>query len=183
MAGTKKMTTAPKAKAEADVETVVEEPVVEVKKKTYAATDPVSTTSVTSGLLLMPGIKSGIIYRWIDAGDKVDVEYGDIMAAIRSGSNYIYKPRFVIDDEDVYADRKDIVKMYENLYDKNDLAKVLSLPPHDMKKIIMQLPDGVKETIKSMAITAIDNGELDSIQTIKAIDEIFGTQMLVKMTS
>ena len=183
MATTKKMSTTPK-KTEVD-ETVVEEQVVEKApaKKKYAADDPVSTTYVTSGLLIMEGLKTGILYRWIDAGDKVDVEYADIMAAIRSGSNYIYKPRFVIDNEDIVSDYNNIREMYDNLYDKEDLKKVLTLPADQMKKVILQLPEGVKKTVQSMAITAIERKELDSIQRIKTLDEIFGTQMLIKLTT
>lgn len=183
MATTKKMSTTPK-KTEVE-ETVVEEQVVEKApaKKKYAADDPVSTTSVTSGLLIMEGLKTGILYRWIDAGDNVDVEYADIMAAIRSGSNYIYKPRFVIDNEDIVSDYKNIREMYDNLYDKEDLKKVLTLPADQMKKVILQFPEGVKKTIQSMAITAIERKELDSIQRIKTLDEIFGTQMLIKLTT
>lgn len=184
MAATKKMSTAPK-KTETE-EQVVEEVKQEQTapaKKAYSADDPISTTSVTSGLLVMEGLKTGILYRWIDAGDKVDVEYADIMAAIRSGSNYVYKPRFVIDNDDIVSNYKNIQEMYDNLYDKNDLMKILALPSDKMKDIILQLPDGVKKTIQSMAITAIERKELDSVQRIKTLDEIFGTQMLLKLTT
>lgn len=195
---TKKMTSAPKKAETKAVETETTD--VEVKesagtevvetnkkgprsvKKVYNSDDPIPTTSVTAGLLIMEGLKSGILYRWVEAGDTVDVEYADIMAAIRSNSNYIYKPRFVIEDEDVYKDNKKIVEMYNNLYSKNDLKKILTLPPTEMKKIISQLPEGVKSSIKTMAVSAISNGELDSINTIKTLDEIFDTQMLVKMS-
>lgn len=183
MATTKKMSTAPK-KTDADEE-IVETQIAEKEstKKSYKADDPVSTTSVTSGLLIMEGLKTGILYRWIDAGDKVDVEYADIMAAIRSGSNYIYKPRFVIDNDDIVSGYKNIQEMYESLYDKDDLMKILTLPSTKMKAVIEKLPDGVKKTVQSMAVTAIERKELDSVQRIKTLDEIFGTQMLLKLTT
>lgn len=154
-----------------------------VKKKTYKSTDEIVCTSVTSGRLLMPGAKSGIVYRWLDAGDSTGIEYQDLVAAIRTRSSYIYAPRFVIEDFEFLSQYEDVQKIYENLYSKDDLKSILTLSADNMKRVIEQLPDGVKDSVKSMAMSAIDSGELDSIQAVKVIDEIFGTQMLVKLTA
>lgn len=169
-------------KAVEQVESVEE--IVETKpvaSKKHKDDDQISCVSVTAGLLVMAGRKTGSVYRWIDAGDKVDVEYADVIAEIRARSNYVYKPRFVIEDDIIVGEHKELVTLYERLYSKDDLKQILALPATQMRQVIEQLPDGVKETLKSMAAMAIDTGELDSIQRIKTLDEIFGTQMLAKM--
>ena len=89
----------------------------------------------------------------------------------------------LIDNDDIVSNYKNIQEMYDNLYDKDDLMKILTLPSDKMKDVILQLPDGVKKTIQSMAITAIERKELDSVQRIKTLDEIFGTQLLLKLTT
>lgn len=157
--------------------------VAKTKKKNYKSTDEIMCTSVTSGRLLMPGAKSGIVYRWLDAGDKTGIEYQDLVAAIRMRSSYVYAPRFVIEDSEFLCQYEDVQNIYDNLYSKDDLKSILALPVNDMKRIIKQLPDGVKDSVKSIAMSAIDSGELDSIQAVKVIDEIFNTQMLVKLTA
>ena len=71
---------------------------VEVKKekKTYAPTDGIPCKSITNGGLYMPGLKSNILYTWIDAGDVIEVEYQDLQAAIRSNNGYVMNPFFVM---------------------------------------------------------------------------------------
>ena len=52
-----------------------------------------------------------------------------------------------------------------------------------MKKSIASLPEGAKDSIKTIAATMVDNGTLDSVRKVKVLDEIFGTEMLLKITS
>ena len=149
----------------------------------YKDDDLIPCISITSGLLVMVGAKTGRTYRWVDAGDRMDMDYSDLYAEIRTRSNFVFKPRFVIDDDELVNQHPEIVRLYDKLYSKDDLTQILRLPAEQMKKVIAQLPEAVKATLKSMAVTMIDNDTLDSVKTIKAIDEIFGTQMLLRMTT
>ena len=151
-------------------------------KKQYKDGDQISCISTTAGLLVMPGRKTSASYRWIDAGDEVRVDYSDLIAEIRARSNYVFKPRFVVNDDEFVEQNKDLKTLYDKLYSKNDLKQILRLSPERMRSVIDQLPDAVKDTLKSLAATEIDSGELDSIKTIKTLDEIFGTQLLLKMS-
>ena len=65
----------------------------------------------------------------------------------------------------------------------NDLTKILSLDARKMIEVIKQLPDGAKDAIKSMAINAIENGRLDSVARVRALDPYFGTDMLLKLAN
>ena len=55
------------------------------------------------------------------------------------------------------------------------------MPTTQMGEYIKALPVGCKNAIKGVAATMIDNGSLDSIQKIKALDEIFETNMLLTL--
>lgn len=177
---TKKATTAAPVAAEPAVEK--EEAVREAKKKkTFKSDDGIKCTSITTGGLFMVGAKTGILYQWLDAGDSIEVEYADLVAEVRSRGMYVFRPRFVVDDEDFIAEYPDLDTLYASLYSKQDLAKILQLPPAQMKEIILHMPDGAKQAVKGMAADAIDRGVLDSIARIRALDEIFGTQMLLKI--
>ena len=195
MANTMKKTTKP-AKAEIDTveETVVEttnevtvevepEVVKEVKKKEpkkFEATDGIPCRSITSGGLYMSGIKSHILYEWADNGDITEVEYQDIVAAIRSNVSYISKPYFIIEDEDIIAQFPQLDKIYASMYSIKDLKDVLTkTTPSGMKTTILSLPEGAKESIKNIASQMISNGTLDSVQKIKIIDEIFNTELML----
>lgn len=168
---------------EAEVAEVTKEEVVKKEAKKFKATDEIKCVSITPGMLVMEGKKSERLYSWVDSGDAVYVEYADLVAEIRTRSNYVFRPRFVVDDEDFINEFPDLNTLYASLYSKKDLKKILTLEPAKMRSVIGQLPDGAKESIKSLAVSAIERGELDSINRIKVIDEIFDTSMLLKMTS
>lgn len=164
-----------------EVKETVVEPVVEKREpKKFEATDGIPCRSITSGGLYMSGIKSHIMYEWSDNGDVTEVEYQDIVAAIRSNVSYISKPYFIIEDEDILAQFPQLNKIYASMYSFKDLRDVLTeLSPKSMKTTILSLPDGAKESIKNIASQMISNGTLDSVQKIKILDEIFDTELML----
>ena len=187
MANTMKKTTKPATKVEvetteeiaAETSKVVEE-IKNKEPKKYDATDGIPCRSITSGGLYMEGIKSHIVYEWSDNGDVTEVEYQDIIAAIRSNVSYINKPYFIIEDEDIIAQFPQLNKIYASMYSIKDLRDVLTeTTPSVMKETILSLPDGAKESIKNIASQMISKGTLDSVQKIKILDEIFNTELML----
>ena len=158
------------------VETVKEKK-SEIKK--FKESDPIKCVSITAGELGMIGIKTGINYTWAGRGDETDVEYQDLVAAIRSGKNQVMAPRFIIKDDDFLAQYPQIEKIYSSMLSYNDLKDILKLDVVNMTKVINQLPAGAKDSMKIIASTQITNGFLDSVQKIKALDEIFDTKFML----
>lgn len=151
-----------------------------VAVRKYEADDTIPVRSITQGELLMPGRKSGILYRWAGAGDVEEVEYQDLYALKVRRSAYVYEPLFVIDDEELLADPKwkDVVALYQTMYDTEDISAILRLPVNQFKKVLKQVPKGLLNSIKVEVATQIENGKFDSISKIKAIDELCGTDLL-----
>ena len=155
-----------------------EEKIESIKaKKKVDAEDGILCRSVTVGGLCLTGIKSGMFYRWTEYGDETEVEYRDLAGMVRTKSPYIYNPYFIIDDEDFVAEFPQLKKFYDESYSITDLESILNLSVSDMVANINQLPNGAKETIKNIASTQIAEGRLDSVKKIKALDEIFGTEL------
>lgn len=150
---------------------------VKTEKRVFKAEDTIPCRSVTSGSLKMIGIKSGIDYYWSGRDDVTDVEYQDLAAAIRASKKQLTNPNFIILDDDFLNEFPQIKRVYEGLYDMEDFEKILSLPPNQMYEVITKLPNGLKETIKSIASDKIGNGELDSMSRIKMLDKIFHTNL------
>ena len=164
----------------------VEEPVVEkvtpkkAEKKKYALTDGIPCRSITQGGLYMHGIKSDIAYKWSNDGDVREVEYQDLVAAVRSSVSYVMKPYFIIEDKEFVSQFPQLNQVYDSMYSIRDLRSViLDLSPNMMKSTILSLPDGAKESIKHMASEMISNGSLDSVKKIKILDEIFDTKFML----
>lgn len=152
---------------------------LEPAPKKWANDEGVRCRSITSGPLYFMGQKSNILYTFSNEGDTTDVEYQDLVAAIRSNSVYITKPYFVIEDAEFVSKYPQVKKIYDSLYSIQDLREVFNLSPAAMKSTILSLPEGAKETIKTLASQMISSGQLDSIKKIAILDEIYNTKLLM----
>lgn len=163
------------------VEPVVKktEKVSKAEPKKFRETEAIDCVSITAGELGMIGIKSGINYTWAGRGDVTAVEYQDLVAAIRSGKKHISAPYFIIQDDDFLAQFPQVAEVYSSMLSYKDLKDILNLDVNSMKKVIKELPTGAKESIKNIASSQISKGLLDSVQKIKALDEIFDTRFML----
>lgn len=163
------------------VETV--EPAV-VKPRKYNKDDLIPCKSITDGELLMVGAQSKMLYRWADIDDVQEVEYQDLSydARVSGNASYSKHPRFIILDDEFVAQNPAIGDVYKKLYSYSDMRDILSLPVGEMQAAINGIPSGVKDSLKSIAGRMIRDGSLDSVGRIKALDEIFGTDMLHMLT-
>ena len=66
----------------------------------YEPDEMITCRSLTYGELLLTGKKSKLLYSWANYGDTTEVEYQDLQALKSTKSSYLYKPRFVIEDEE-----------------------------------------------------------------------------------
>lgn len=149
------------------------------EKRKFEQSDPISCISITSGELGMKGLKSNINYTWFGRGEVVEVEYQDLVAAIRSSKKHITEPLFIIQDEDFLVEFPQVAKIYDTMLSLQDLVSVFNLSASDMKRIIPTLPAGAQKSIKHLASTKIADGTLDSVQKIKALDELFDTKFML----
>ena len=186
MATTRKKTTKPAT--EKVVEVAVETPVVEAPVKTtktapkkeyrqFNQTDLILCRSVTAGWLGVSG-KSGQYYVFENFGDECEIEYQDLFALKSRHSNYIYAPHFVIEDEELLENPRwaDVAKFYdEEVYTLEDVDAVLNLPTSNFKSALQKLPRGLAKSLQVKVAEKIENGTFDSLQKIKMIDEVFGT--------
>lgn len=149
------------------------------KVKKFAKTTLIPCRSICTGVLYVEGPNSKNDYMWWDFGDIQDVQYQDLDAYVKRHATCVYKPQFIIEDDDYIAQNPDIKAVYDSMYTTSDLREILNLPVSQMKKTIMELPLGAKEAIRGLAPTMIENKKLDSIEKIRVLDEIFGTQLIL----
>ena len=67
----------------AEVKTETKKEVKKEKRK-YEQSEGILCKSITSGGLYMPGLKSNILYTWIDSGDQIEVEYQDLLRFVQT---------------------------------------------------------------------------------------------------
>ena len=149
------------------------------KAKKFAKTTLIPCRSICTGVLYVEGPNSKNDYMWWDFGDVQDVQYQDLDAYVKRHATCVFKPQFIIEDDDYIAQNPDVKAVYDSMYTTSELRDILNLPVNQMKKAIMELPLGAKEAIRGLAPTMIENKKLDSIEKIRVLDEIFETQLIL----
>lgn len=158
------------------VEQEVKKPATKTSRK-YAPDDLIPCRSVTYGELLLTGIKSKLMYVWANYNDVTEVEFQDLQALKSTRSNYLFRPRIVIEDEELVEQwSKDFKDMYGKITNV-DVEEIFSLPLGKFKTALKNAPNGVQQAVKNIAGEKIMDGSLDSLAKIKAIDEILGTDL------
>lgn len=182
---TPKSTVENKTVDEAIENAVVEEIIKEPKEKKFAKDDLIEVKSITNGELLLIGKKTNNLYQWADYGDVTEIEYQDLLYSVRSagGNSAAFTPCFVVLDDDFVKQNKALSDLYDKIYSVNDLRKILELSQKELEKELKELPIGVKNTVKGLAATMIDNGELNSLDVIKTIDDVLGSSLLLTLAS
>lgn len=147
------------------------------KKKTFDQSDGVICSSVVQGELFVRGPKTEMIYSFSDYGDDSEIEYRDLVAMVRSKDKAVYEPRFIIKDEDFLKEYPALEKFYSSQFTNRDIREILNKPVDEMVNDIKKLPSGALENLKSIAAKQVSDGYIDSISKIRALDEIFGTDL------
>ena len=155
------------------------EKAVQKSVRKYAPTDRIPCRSLTYGELLLTGPKTKLLHTWANYGDVTEMEYQDLQALKSTRSSYLYKPRFIIEDEELVEQwAGDFKKMYDEIVTM-DVEALFRLPIGQLKAKLKKAPAGVQLAVKNMAGEKIMNGTLDSIAKIKAIDEVLDTQLML----
>lgn len=164
-----------------DVETDVKEtkPKKSAQKEVrkYAPDDMIPCRSITYGELLLTGAKTKLLYTWANYGDVTEMYFQDLQALKSTRSSYLFKPRFIIEDEELVEQWKsDFGKIYSDIVEM-DVEDIFRLPLNQFKAKLKKAPVGIQQAVKNVAGEKIMNGSLDSLAKIKAIDDILGTQL------
>ena len=141
-------------------------------KKTFTDSDFILCRSVWFGGLNVT-CQSGNAYEFKDYGTTCEINYRDLITLIRKGSEHIFLPRFVIEDDDLLEEFPSIKNVYDNMYTAEDLLGILDLPNSKMRTEIEKLPVGAKDVLGQMIAGEIANGHLDSISKVRTLSEIF----------
>jgi len=151
----------------------------EKPKKVFKQDTPILCKSVRQNNLSYRS-HTGIEYRWMGFGDLREVPYGDIVSLKAKRSAYLYEPWFLIMDEDLMAKpefQKEFGRIKE-LYEEFDNPRdFFERPLGEIKEALKDMPRGLRDLIVYNAGQYINDGTLDRIGVINALDEAFGTNL------
>ena len=148
-------------------------------KREFKETDGILCRSVTSGKLIMVGKKTGMKYEWGEYGREYEVEYRDLVIAVRTRSDFVFGPLFIIEDDDFLEEFPIVKKFYDESYNVDELNAILNLPLIEMKNRLLELPPVAVKNFQSLAAKAVIEKQLDSLEKIRALDEMYGINLML----
>lgn len=163
-----------------EVQEVVEEKVVPTEQnREFQKDDLIEVKSVFAGSCTLVGRRSGNVYVWETLGEIQYVEYQDLLAEITNRySKYIYEPLLLIEDEDVINKNPKLKDLYDAMIDVEDIEDaLLNDSVEELRSILITLPSGLKETVKSVASTLMQDGALYDVRKIRLLDDLYHTAL------
>lgn len=146
--------------------------------KKYAPGDTIECRSVTGGELILVGPKTHLKYSWSDYGDTAWVEYQDLHALQSRKSNFLIKPRFIIEDDELVGQWGAMLKPIYNKVTNKTIEDLFDLPLNKFKAQLNVMPDGLKDAVKTKAVQMIESEELYDIRKVREIDAAWGTDFV-----
>lgn len=141
---------------------------------------PILCRSVCRGNLSYISPKSGLSYEWLGYGDTCEVMYSDLMALKSAKSPFVFAPWFIIEDEELVSQwKKELEPIYAPFAGFESLDEVFNLEPDKFKELLKNSPRGFKNAVVALACEKINDGTLDSVSVIKALDETLGTSLQI----
>ena len=168
------------AKEAEEVQKAVEEKVVPTEQpREFQKDDLIEVKSVFAGSCTLVGRRSGNVYVWETLGEIQYVEYQDLLAEITNRySKYIYEPLLLIEDEDVINKNPKLKDLYDAMIDVEEIEdSLLNDSVEELRSILITLPSGLKETVKSVASTLMQDGALYDVRKIRLLDDLYHTAL------
>lgn len=135
--------------------------------------------SVVNGILFFEGERTKKIYEFADYNDVQNIDYEDLLVAVRTKSRFLFNPYFIVTDEDFVNSYPQLKNFYRDHYSIGDLRKLFTVPINELEKHIKALPPSAITQLKQLVSSAVADGTIDSYKRIQVFDSLLGTNMLL----
>lgn len=167
------------AAAEVAAETVAastEKPVYKVKK----GLNPNMVVTVKNGFngtLVYKSKRTGEVFVWDVFGSEQDMELQDLKAARNTYKAFFINNWFLFDDPEV-IEWLGMTQYYKHALNSESFNDLFSGTPEEIKKTVDKLSDGQKKSVAFRAKQLIQEGEIDSIKVINALEESLSIDLI-----
>lgn len=172
------MATSKVKKIETQPTNEVKEEVEKVEKKVEL--DPhmyVTVKNGYNGVLTYISSKTGEVFTWSKFGDEQEIELIELKACKASSKAFFINNWFLIDDWDV-IEWLGVQQYYKNALNADNFDSIFNKSAVELKKTLEKLSAGQKKTVIFRARKLIDDGTIDSIKTIKTLEECLHVELL-----
>lgn len=152
-------------------------------KKTYRVKkdiDPNTVVSVRNGFqgtLIYISNRTGERFTWDSFGDEQDMDLKELKNAKNSSKIFFENNWFLIDDPEI-IDYLGVTKYYENSLKYDSFDDLFEKKPSEIKEILSKISNGQKLSVIYRAKQLIEDGSIDSIKTINALENSLSVELI-----
>lgn len=189
MAESKAKKSAPKtvkAEPEAEPEVIAEEEAKpepakasapKPKARTLGPTDYATVRNGTQGVLIYKNVHTGETFYWEKFGDEQEMELRELKNAKSSNKKFFINNWFLFDDPAV-IDYLGVGQYYKYALNTDEFNDLFSKSAEEIAAILPNLSAGQKKSVGCRAYQLIKEGSIDSMKTIKALEEGLGVRLI-----
>ena len=149
----------------------------QVVKKDIPLTTMVPCASNVFGVLVYISVKTNERHEWSEYGDVEYIELSELVTMKNSQKSFFTKNWILIDDIDILK-FLGVEKYYENALNCDEIDRMLLQGPDVIKKKVSGMTSGMKNTVAFRARKLIEEGKLDSINTVKCLEKVLNIELI-----
>ena len=155
----------------------------EEKKKSYRVKqtlDPNMLVTVKNGFngtLVYKSKRTGERFIWDEFGDEQEIELLELKSAKNSCKAFFINNWFLFDDPEV-IDWLGMSQYYKHALNADGFDRLFEKNVPDIRSTIAGLSDGQKRSVAFRAKQLIEDGKIDSIKVINALEESLNVELI-----
>lgn len=152
-------------------------------KKTYRVKKDINPNTIVSvrngfqGTLIYISNRTGERFTWDSFGDEQDMDLKELKNAKNSSKLFFENNWFLIDDPEI-IDYLGVTKYYENSLKYDSFDDLFKKKPSEIKEILSKISNGQKLSVIYRAKQLIEDGSIDSIKTINALENSLSVELI-----
>ena len=150
------------------------------EKKKISRDTMVSCRNLTSGRLTYISKKTGMETVWSEFGDEEYLDVAELLTMKTSQPSFLKSPWIFIEDEDV-VEYLGLKELYKTIIPIDEVDDFFKLPIDKARKILPQLPKGMKTLIGEKARKGIQEETLDNTKMIRLLQDELNLDLLSLM--
>lgn len=161
---------------------ISEESAAEIKKvfkvkESLGLHDYVTVRNGFNGKLVYKSKRTGERLVWDDFGSEQEMELQELKNAKNSSRAFFENNWFMIDDPEVIA-FLGVERCYKNSLSYDEFDTLFEMSSDKIKERVSMLPSGQKTSLIYRAKQKIEEGEIDSLRVINALEESLGVELI-----
>lgn len=131
------------------------------------------------GALIYKSHKTGEKFEWDGFGDEQYMELKELKSA-KTSSKKFFENNWFMFDEDWIVDFLGVSQYYKTAIKIEDFDNIFFMSPDDIAKLVPEMSNSKKRSVAYRARQLINDGKIDSIKTIKALEKALGTKLIIE---